>query len=105
MRFAHLEAEGTRRLPGTWHALQVQSRGWFCCGLTTQEDGEMAQLPDSQTYRIKAIEARNKADTKSDADVRETLLQIAADYESMANTLEALRRSEDTLKRLDENSD
>jgi hypothetical protein len=34
--------------------------------------------------------------------VRQTLLQIAADYESMANTLEALRRSKATLKRLDE---
>jgi hypothetical protein len=64
----------------------------------------MAQSADSETYRIKAIEARNKANTKSDAHVRETLLQIAADYESMANTLEALRRSEDTLKRLDDNS-
>jgi hypothetical protein len=62
-------------------------------------DDEIAQ---SKAYRIKAIEARNKAETKSDPDVRETLLQIAADYESMANTLEALRRSKATLKRLDE---
>ena len=65
----------------------------------------MAQLPDPETYRTRAIEARNTAGAKSDADVRETLLQIAADYESMANTLEALRRSEDTLKRLDKTSD
>ena len=65
----------------------------------------MPEVADSNTYRIKAIEARNKADTKSDPEVRETLLQIAADYESMANTLEALRRSEDTLKRLDKNSE
>jgi hypothetical protein len=64
-------------------------------------DDETAQC---KQYRIKALEARNKAETKSDPDVRETLLQIAADYESMANTLEALGRSKVTLKRLDENS-
>ena len=61
-------------------------------------------LAQTKNYRTKAIKARNKAAALSDPDMRQIMLQIAADYESMANTLEALRRSQATLKRLDEDS-
>jgi len=64
-------------------------------------DDDLAQ---SKAYRIKAIQARNKAASVNDADVHQTLLEIAADYESMANTLDALRRSKATLKRLGQES-
>jgi hypothetical protein len=55
-----------------------------------------------QEYRTKAVGAREKAASVADSDIRATLLQIAADYESMANTLKALSRSKATLKRLEE---
>jgi hypothetical protein len=60
------------------------------------------ELKLAEGYRTKAREAKVKAASMPDSDIRETMLQIAADYESMANTLEALLRSRATLKRLED---
>ena len=60
---------------------------------------------DAKTYRTKARQARVKAQAMRDPEARQTMLQIAADYESIANTLDAVARSRVTPKRLDEESE
>ena len=58
------------------------------------------ELAQAETYRRKAKEIRHKLESVKDLDMRRVMRQIATDYESMANTLVALSRSETTLKRL-----
>ena len=62
------------------------------------------ELTQAETYRTKAKEVRHKLASVKDPDMRQVMQQIATDYESMANTLVALSRSEKTLKRLNEDA-
>jgi len=60
------------------------------------------ELKQASDYWTKAAQAKTTAASMKDPDMRQTMLQIAADYESIANTLQALHCSQATLKRLEE---
>ena len=52
-------------------------------------------MPDTPTphhYRNLAKEARRKATATSDIDLHQSYLELAADYEAVAETLDRIRR-------------
>jgi len=56
------------------------------------------ELDTARRYRFHAEELRTIASDKEMRSSRESLLKIAADYERMAQTLEAIDRTEQTLR-------
>lgn len=62
---------------------------------------QLCDLPLGISDKHDVGKARQTAASMRNADMRETMLQIAADYESIANTLKALDRSRATMRRLE----
>ena len=57
------------------------------------------ELDTAARYRQRAEELRTIAREESSAETRSTLSQIAADYERMAETLEAIDRTNKAIAR------
>ena len=55
-------------------------------------------------YKARAEDLRHKAQSMHDPEMRRTMAEIAADYETMVATLQLIHHSKQRLKRFD-NSD
>jgi hypothetical protein len=59
-------------------------------------------MPDAATYRIKAVEMRERAKSARDRVAHQELLNLATQYEALASHIETL--ASDKIKPLEPNS-